>query len=73
MGCKLYLNQELATLLKARGKKVTKGLDSPWQGRHVICVYEDVDLSKVGENMALRLRDVLNGYKPHIGTTLVGH
>jgi len=74
MGCKLYLSQKLATILKAWGKKVVKGVDSPWQGRHVICVYENVNLPKVGvNNMPLCLRDVLNGYGPHIGTTLVGH
>jgi hypothetical protein len=74
MGCKLYLNQELATILKVWGKRVAKGVDSPWQRWHVICVYESVNLSKVGvNNMPLHLRDILNGYGPHIGITLLGH
>jgi hypothetical protein len=46
----------------------------PWQGQHVICVYEDVDLSKVGvHDMSFCLKDVLSKCEPHIETTLVRH
>jgi len=74
LGYKLYLSQELITFLKAWGKRVAKGVDLLWQGQHVICVYKNIDLPKVGVNhMPFHLKDVLSGYGLHIGTTLVRH